>query len=541
MALNAQDYNIDVEEKMPTSELYGVREATLFLVDATQRMFDVEPEANLTYIRKFFKLYKQILRQKLAWNMQDWMGVVLFGTEKSNANSTFQNIQTLHELRVVTLDDLLLVRKLIKNNVKDYQSMKSEDTYPLHDALTYALDIFLRIKTVLTKRRIVVITCQTPELADTEKHRIRSKAASLKEFDIKLHVISLRNNGVNDQFFQDLEILSRKTRADVYKSISLVDLVQQIKAPNKNVGHLCLQIHDGLEIDLVIRALGKKRRGLGTKTLSKATNQVLSRVTYLTNADFDEEDDDSEELSVPYVIAEEVFLISKDLIGGKKLQFTQNELYRIKHTHPTGIKIIGTRSIPDDLFRHHVKRKSFVEADYHSTRKDNLLLFGALLNKCAAQGKMIVCTYTLRVNTRTDLCYMIPNAELGGFYLSKIAYQGNIGDKEEAMKCYKTQNNVSKGLCKKEVDLWKNTIDRLNINYHPYMFKSHKLECQIQTVEILAMDKEPKPPSINTVEQSFLKTCKKVADLMPEFEHMYPNQSTSDDPPKPKRARKTKN
>lgn len=59
-------------------------------------------------------MYKQILRQKLAWSMQDWMGVVFFGTEGSDANSAWKNIQTLHELRVVTLDDLQLVRKLSK-------------------------------------------------------------------------------------------------------------------------------------------------------------------------------------------------------------------------------------------------------------------------------------------------------------------------------------------------------------------------------------------------------------------------------------------
>lgn len=32
--------------------------------------------------------------------------------------------------------------------------------------------------------------------------------------------------------------------------------------------------------------------------------------------------------------------------------------------------------------------------------------------------------FTLRMNTQTNLCYMIPNAEVGGFYLSKIAYEG---------------------------------------------------------------------------------------------------------------------
>jgi len=48
--------------------------------------------------------------------MQDWMGVVLFGTEKSDSNSPWTNIRTLQELRVVTLDDLQQIRKLSKYN-----------------------------------------------------------------------------------------------------------------------------------------------------------------------------------------------------------------------------------------------------------------------------------------------------------------------------------------------------------------------------------------------------------------------------------------
>lgn len=141
--------------------------------------------------------------------------------------------------------------------MKGYHSMKSEDAYPLYDALIYATDIFLKIKTVLTKRRIVLITCHTPGLSDNEKHRIRSKAASLKDLDIKLHVIGLKNNWVPDQFYKDLEMLSRKTNIDVYRMTSLVDLVQQIKAPTKNIARLCFQMHNGIEIDLVVRTLGR--------------------------------------------------------------------------------------------------------------------------------------------------------------------------------------------------------------------------------------------------------------------------------------------
>lgn len=141
--------------------------------------------------------------------------------------------------------------------MKGYHSMKSEAEYPLYDALTYATDIFLKIKTVLTKRRIVLITCHTPKLSDDEKHRIRLKASSLKDLDIKLYVIGLKNNWVNDQFYKDLEMLSRKTAIDVYRMTSLVDLVQQIKAPTKNIARLCFQVYNGIEIDLVVRTLGR--------------------------------------------------------------------------------------------------------------------------------------------------------------------------------------------------------------------------------------------------------------------------------------------
>ncbi|KYM99854.1 X-ray repair cross-complementing protein 6 [Cyphomyrmex costatus] len=544
MSLNIRgDYNGKEDEEIDsqTSQWYGVREATLFLVDCTEKMFMLSSDIgdkNITYIEKFFKLYKQILRQKLAWSMQDWMGMVLFGTEKSDTNLPWTNIQTLQELRVVTLDDLQQIRKL-SNKMKGYESMKLKNDVLLLDALTYITDIFLKIKTVLTKRRIVLITCYDPDYPDDEKHRIRAKAKSLKELGINLHVIDMRNNWPLNDFYKDLEMLSSKIDTGIYRRTSLVDLVQQIKAPSKNIARISFQISDGVEIDIVVRTLGRKRRCLQTKPLSKATNQVLSRSTYFKGINFlnneynEENDDESEESELPYMIPDEVNLETKDLIGNKKLRFTQKELLRIKHLYPPAIKIIGVRPMPSDFFRYHVKRKYFVRADYGSTRKDNLLFFSALLNKCGAKNKMIVCAFTMRMNTQTNLCYMIPNTELGGFYLSKVAFQGNIGDKSEALLHYDMQKSVTD----EEVLLWKETIDRLNMDYHPYNYRSYKLECQIQMVEKLALDKEPGPPPIDSIEKSYLMAKKKVSDLIPEFYNMYPDMINVG-PTKAKRARK---
>lgn len=93
-----------------------------------------------------------------------------------------------------------------------------------------------------------------------------------------------------------------------------------------------------------------------------SSNSRLSNLLVLQNSDNDE-------LNLPFMIPEEVNLETKELIGCRKLRFMQKELSQIKHIHPPGIKIIGTRPIPDDLFRYHVKRKYFVRADYSSTRK----------------------------------------------------------------------------------------------------------------------------------------------------------------------------
>lgn len=89
------------------------------------------------------------------------------------------------------------------------------------------------------------------------------------------------------------------------------------------------------------------------------------------------------------MIPEKVHLETKDLCGGRKLQFAQKELSRIKHIHPPAIKVIGIMPTSDDLFRHHVKRKYFVRADYSSTRKGKTLK--------SVLHKNLICTMMLNL------------------------------------------------------------------------------------------------------------------------------------------------
>lgn len=53
---NAQDYNMDEEGDSQGNQWYGVREATLFLIDASEKMFEIDPETKLSHIQKVFKV-----------------------------------------------------------------------------------------------------------------------------------------------------------------------------------------------------------------------------------------------------------------------------------------------------------------------------------------------------------------------------------------------------------------------------------------------------------------------------------------------------
>lgn len=57
MALSDQDYDTDNDEdQLQSSQSYGVREATLFLVDASEKMFDKDKDKDLSHIQKFLKV-----------------------------------------------------------------------------------------------------------------------------------------------------------------------------------------------------------------------------------------------------------------------------------------------------------------------------------------------------------------------------------------------------------------------------------------------------------------------------------------------------
>lgn len=530
--LENEDYQDD------SKDLYGVRDGILFLIDATPPMFKNDPQNGIPYFLQCIKQYKEILKQKLVWNRQDWMGLILFGTEKYDSDSETKNIFTLKKLNLISKDDLKDIMKIDEGKTWEYyRDNASSTSYPLHDVLWYATRAFSTVHITMPMRRIILFTCQDnpPIIDDNEKHRIRVKATSYSDINVQLSVIGLGENWNHDLFYKDLEMLSGKIEADDYKRTSLKDLVEQVKLPSRNMAKLPWRLGENVTIDVSLRNLSVKTQYLHKENISKQTNIPLTTCTYFKVDKDDimtEETDDIENKQISSPVLE-MDIRKYQNFGLEKIYFTQAEVKSLSTTREPGIDLICIKHISHNLL-YHVETPYFVVPS-KSNRKDNKLLFGALLNKCDSKKLMIICAVTIRSYSASSLYTMIPNVNNGGFYLYKMPFRENVRDLSEYFSDFIYNHNEKKPPIEPNgVELLKNIMKKLNIEYNPKLFSNPKLQIQLQIVETLALDLEQFKSLPDDTLPKTEEIHKLIKDLLDEYDKIF-NEVTEDNIPKKKR------
>ncbi|XP_061937553.1 X-ray repair cross-complementing protein 6 [Apis cerana] len=529
--LENEDYEDD------SKDLYGIRDGILFLIDATPPMFKNDPQNEIPYFLQCIKQYKEILKQKLVWNRQDWMGLILFGTEKYDSDET-KNILTLKKLNLISKDDLKDVMKIDEGKTWEYyRDNASSISYPLHDVLWYATRAFSTVHITMSMKRVILFTCQDnpPIIDDNEKHRIRVKATSYSDIDVQLSVIGLGENWNHDLFYKDLEMLSGKIEVDDYKRTSLKDLVEQVKLPSRNMAKLPWRLGENVTIDVSLRNLSVKTQYLHKENISKQTNIPLTTRTYFKVDKDDimtEEIDDIENKRTSSPVLE-MDIRKYQNFGLEKIYFTQAEVRSLSTTREPGIDLICMKHISYHLL-YHVETPYFVIPS-KSNRKDNKLLFGALLNKCESKKLMIICAVTIRSYSASSLYTMIPNVNNGGFYLYKMPFRENVRNLSEYFSDFIYNHNEKKPPIESNgVELLKNIMKKLNIEYNPKLFSNPKLQIQLQIVETLALDLEHFKSLPDDTLPKTEEIHKLIKDLLDEYNKIF-NEETEDNISKKKR------
>ncbi|XP_015428698.1 PREDICTED: X-ray repair cross-complementing protein 6-like [Dufourea novaeangliae] len=390
-----------------------------------------------------------------------------------------------------------------------YRNIASSATYPLHDVLWHAASIFSAINITMPKKRVILFTCQDnpPMTNNDEKRRIIVKAKSFNDIGLQLNVVGLGKNWNHDLFYKDLEMSSEKIDSEDYKRTSLDDIVQQVKLPSRNMASLPWRLGENVIVDVTVRNFASKRAYLQKQAISKATNVPLTLHTYLTVKDSDNKNED-DECDKPPTPVLETEIQKYQQFGGKEIYFTPAEVKSLCTTREPGIDLICVKPI----FYHpmyHFGIPYFVTPS-KSTRKDNNLLFAALVDKCDSRNLMIVCAVTLRKRSCTLLYTNNGNIQSGHSYchtLSKIIsmctqfFSENVRNLDKISQQYIYDNDQHKPPTDpNEIELLEKIIKKLRIVYDPMLFSNPKLQVQLQSVEAQALDLEkPESPPDDTV------------------------------------------
>ncbi|KAF3423285.1 hypothetical protein E2986_07960 [Frieseomelitta varia] len=513
-------------------ELYGVREGTIFVIDATLPMFKNDPDN--PHFLQCVKQYKEVLKQKLIWDRQDWIGLMLFGTEESDKD--LRHILTLHDLGVSTVENLKEVMKIDEGKKwEHYRDTASSTAYPLHDVLQHAERTFFAIRTTMSVRRVILFTCQDnpPLTDDNEKHKIRRQVKSFSDIGLQLIVIGLGENWNHDSFYKDLEMSSRKIDVDDYKRMSLKDVVEQVKVPSKNMAKLPWRLGENVIVDVVLRSLSSKTSYLPKVYMSKEDNIPLTCNTYYVSRKNSDTEDVEDEESQRETLVLETNIQKYQTFGGEKICFTSAEVKSMCVTREPGIDLICIQPCSHHPL-YHVETPYFVMPNKKSYREDNKLLFAALLNKCDEKKLMIICVVTLRRNSTSSLYTMMPNAKNGGFYLYKIPFKENMRNISKYFPDY-IYDDVRKPPTDPEgVEVLEQLIEKLSFEYNPKLFSNPKLQVQLQTVETLALDLEQLEPPLDNTRPAIDKMRKLADDLLEKYDEIFSKDDINDTPPKKK-------
>lgn len=534
---SSYDNDTQNETEQDSGEFYGVRDGTLFLIDASPDMFN-EDEDNKTPFVKYIEEYIYILKQKLVWNRQDWMGLVLFATEKWDTDPEIKNILTLQKFSLINIDKLKEAEKICDGTWKDYRGISSSTSYPLHDVLWHAAQIFSSVKLTMSARRVILYTCHdVPPLTDeNEKHRIRAKAATYNDIGLRLYVVGMEDNWNFELFYKDLEMLSRNISKEDYKRVSYKNLVQQVKRPARNMAKLPWRIGQDVTINVDVFNVVANSEYLKKVRMSSETNAPLVTYTHFRRQDAaeemeeeDKEEEDEDEKQIIMSVPESDLRKMQEW-GGEKIYFTLDEVKNLNKIYETGIDILEVKPLSCDPM-YHIHSPYFISCNKNCTKGEKLL-FAGLLHKCEEQNLMITCRVTLRSNSGTFLYNMLPISSEGGFYLYKMPYEENVYDFPKDSDQYVYNNEDKKPPINDEaVHLFKKIIKRTQTIYDPETFPNPKLQVKLQSLETLALDldtQDPPPDSTLPMEDILQE---RIGGLTKKLQDLFTQESESDPPP----------
>ena len=408
-----------------------MKDAVLFAIDVSSTMLESPPPSDDKKAERdsptsaALKCAYQLMQQRIISNPTDMMGILLFGTEKTDlkdGDSTFQNCYLLSDLDVPSAQDVKRLRDMVDDEEEAAKILQpNKDGASIVTVLFCANQIFTTKAPNFASRRLFLVTDNDyPIKVKQDKDAAVTRARDLYDLGctIDLFPISRQNHSFDrTRFYDDLVYPTSPSDPDapvaiasttkVAKSGEGISLLRQLlssinskAAARRALFSLPLELGPNVKIGVKGYLLVKRQEhakscyvwvgGEKTQIVQQSTSHMA---------------DDTAR------VVEKTELRKAYKFGGDAITFTPDEITRIRQCFGDPvIRIIGFKPMSCAPIWANTNKATFIypsEADFIGSTR----VFSALQQKLIKSKKIGLVWFIARRNASPTLCALLPSEE----------------------------------------------------------------------------------------------------------------------------------
>ncbi|XP_055899573.1 X-ray repair cross-complementing protein 5-like isoform X2 [Biomphalaria glabrata] len=441
----------DEEGEVGSSSRLNQRDGLIFLIDASESMFDDLFQLSL-------KAVKSTMQNKIISSERDLIGTVFFGTEKKDNPHDFNHIYIYQSLEQPGAQRILDLEELENNGISTFdKDFGHSRNYSLGDAFWTCLEMFSKAdsnKTMGSKRILLFTNTDDPHSGNTKlKNFAETKAFDLSSNNIVLELMHLKKSGETFDFnifykkllyINDDELTELPDPSDkIEELLQRYNLVRHCPKPTS------IKLNKKDNAELVTH----------TKTYLQETGEVLMPQD----------------------------LKKSQTYGGRKICFENDEVAEMKKFGEPGLYLMGFKPTACLKKYFFVKPGQFIYPDENKTA-GSTTLFTALLQKCLDRDVTPICKYIPGNNFPPRFVTLLPQKEEIDEHKVQVTPPGfHVIFLPFADDFRKLNYDAKPKATKEQIDKAKEVIKKLNFKFSSDNFENPVLQKHWRNIEALAL------------------------------------------------------
>src|SRR3990167_602814 len=502
------------KENNDGAHLIPIMDEVIFLVHLTRDLLQEQDSGNGTQdipLKIILNGFISFVKSKIISRSSDKVGLIIFNSVRTNNDMNFNGVDVISFLGYPSADMIQKTNELITNLPRVSQSI-----CPLHEALWICSHIFKQSEKgpvsnsgiVPTSQRIFLFTCECepPVPADRDLDTAKSEAMvhvqQLAIANVEIELFPIRVIGkIFDytRFYGEIVTVDPDEANDqvLHPSSKLSDLAVRIRRrefKKRRLGRVDFRIGEGLIVGTQFYALINQVKLPSSINLNGENNKPVKMTTkYVcqeTGAELYEKD-------IGYYIP----------LKEKRVEFTREEMDRIKTFGEPGLVLIGFKPKSSLKVHHNVKPPYFLYPDDERVENSGKF-FDGLIKSMIKPGneKVAICRFIPRNKSRVRFVALLPQVESydedsnqtpAGFNLVFLPFADEIKDTDGKLVSNKTpqdQDISSTDPSRTQIAAAKRLITALTTNFSPFKFENPNLQKSYSYLQALALgEQEPEP------------------------------------------------